>query len=191
MKRCLPILFALCCLVTSCTMRPKWVLSNSEMVDLLVDLHYAEAVIQSAGYNYGHDDEVNRYYATLLEERGVTQAQLDSSLAWYTAHPQYFQSVYPRVMQRLEKQQLAQQAQANSLAANELIRKNLSPVEKNLRSDLLQPASFEEYLQQSVHGVLIHLYSLPKQPLCTDSIYEQLHSKTSEVSVLPTDSLVQ
>lgn len=90
-------------LLSSCTMRPSSVLSNRKMVNILVDLHTAEGVLQAGGYNYGHDDDVNGYYAVILEQHGVTQAEFDSSIVWYTIHPQFFQRVYPKVMKRLQE----------------------------------------------------------------------------------------
>ena len=82
--------------------RPRGVVSQQKMMDLLYDLHKAEGVLQQAGYSYGNDEELNKYYAVVLEQHGVTKAQLDSSLVWYTAHPRRFAYVYPAVVARLE-----------------------------------------------------------------------------------------
>ena len=90
-------------LVASCSIRPDNVLSNKKMTDVLVDIHNAEGVLQVAGYNYGHDDEVKAYYSDILQQHGVTQAQFDSSIVWYTDHPQYFQRVYPKVIKQLQQ----------------------------------------------------------------------------------------
>ena len=35
--------------------RPRGVLSSREMRSVLHDLHRADAILQVAGYNYGHD----------------------------------------------------------------------------------------------------------------------------------------
>lgn len=82
--------------------RPSGVLSSRQMRDILFDLHYADAVLQVAGYNYGHDEALAKYYQSVLDKYGVTQAQFDSSLVWYTDNPQIFDKIYPRVMTRLE-----------------------------------------------------------------------------------------
>jgi len=87
----------------SCAIRPDNVLSNRQMERVLVDLHRAEGILQVAGYNYGHDSEVPQYYQVILERNGVTQAQFDSSIVWYTDHPAYFTRVYPRVRRDLQK----------------------------------------------------------------------------------------
>ena len=73
--------------------RPRDVMSPNKMRDVLYDLHHAEAVLQLSGYNYGHDEAVAQYYSEVLRKQGVTQAELDSSLVWYTAHPNRFQRI--------------------------------------------------------------------------------------------------
>lgn len=92
---------ALLCIML-CGCRPRGVLSSSEMRSVLHDLHHAEAVLQVAGYNYGHDEAVAKYYQQILDNHGVTQTQFDSSLVWYTNHPQRFDKIYPRVVRDLE-----------------------------------------------------------------------------------------
>ena len=82
--------------------RPRGVLSNREMRNVLYDLHRADGAIQVAGYNYSHDQEVAGYYKNVLDKHGITQAQFDSSLVWYTNNPQIFNKIYPKVMERLE-----------------------------------------------------------------------------------------
>ena len=41
----------------------------------------------------------------MLERHSVTQAEFDSSLVWYTAHPQLFDKIYPKVMADLQKEE--------------------------------------------------------------------------------------
>ena len=94
-----------CCMLLCLAMvgcRPRGVLSNREMRNVLYDLHRADGAIQVAGYNYSHDQEVAGYYKNVLDKHGITQAQFDSSLVWYTNNPQIFNKIYPKVMERLE-----------------------------------------------------------------------------------------
>ena len=91
-----------CILLTIVGCRPRGVLSNREMRDVLYDLHRADGAIQVAGYNYAHDQEVAGYYKNVLDKHGITQAQFDSSLVWYTDNPQIFNKIYPKVLERLE-----------------------------------------------------------------------------------------
>lgn len=90
------------CLAGMAGCRPKGVLSSREMRDVLYDLHRADGAIQVAGYNYSHDEELAAYYKSVLDKHGITQAQFDSSLVWYTDNPQRFNKIYPKVVARLE-----------------------------------------------------------------------------------------
>jgi len=87
--------------------RPKGILHSWEMRALLVDLHKTDAMIQLAGLQHGHEEDKNIYYALVLERHGVTQAQFDSSLVWYTAHPQLFDKIYPKVIAQLNEEKAA------------------------------------------------------------------------------------
>ena len=95
-------LIILCVLLAVVGCRPRGILSNREMRDVLYDLHRADGAIQVAGYNYSHDKEVAGYYKNVLDDHGITQAQFDSSLVWYTDNPQIFNKIYPKVLARLE-----------------------------------------------------------------------------------------
>ena len=85
--------------------RPKGILTTRQMRSVLHDLHRADAILQVSGYSYGHDEEVARYYGEVLEQHGITQAQFDSSIVWYTDHPYIYRTVYPRLIQRLEAEE--------------------------------------------------------------------------------------
>ena len=92
----------LCILLAVVGCRPRGVLSNSEMRDVLYDLHRVDGALQVAGYNYGHSQELAAYYKSVLDKHGITQAQFDSSLVWFTDNPQIFNKIYPRVIDRLQ-----------------------------------------------------------------------------------------
>ena len=94
------LLAGIVCFVASC--RPKGVLSSGQMEDLFVDLHRAEGIIYVKGYKNGHDSVVRLTYDSILAAHGVTRAQFDSSLVWYTDNPMLFNKIYPHVMERLE-----------------------------------------------------------------------------------------
>lgn len=98
------ILFALVLLVgmLSCTIRPKNVLSKSEMVDVLYDLHKTDGVVHVQAVSYVQDEELKKYYESTLLKHGITQAQFDSSIVWYTDNPKRFSKIYPIVIRRLQ-----------------------------------------------------------------------------------------
>ena len=102
-KKILPILLLSLVLFSSC--RPRGILHSWEMRDLLVDLHKTDALIQVSGMANGNYEAKGYYYAQVLAKHGVTQAQFDSSLVWYTAHPQLFDKIYPKVLAQLKAEE--------------------------------------------------------------------------------------
>ena len=95
------------------------------MRKVLVDLHKTDALIQIAGLQYGHEEAKNYYYAQVLDKHGITQAQFDSSIVWYTAHPQLFDKIYPKVLKQLQEEE------AQFLAQNEEALSKLPQMQKN------------------------------------------------------------
>ena len=107
--------------------RPKGILHSWELRALLYDLHRMDALLQVSGKQYESDEVRNIYYAAVLEKHGVTQAQFDSSLVWYTAHPQLFDKIYPKVIVRLmEDEQQFEAAHAAELEGNGLADERVS-----------------------------------------------------------------
>ena len=104
-KSILVLTLSLFLILSGC--RPRGVLHSWKMREVLVDLHKTDALLQLSGLQYGHDEAANIYYAMTLERHGVTQAQFDSSLVWYTAHPQLFDKIYPKVLKDLQQEREA------------------------------------------------------------------------------------
>ncbi|MBO6306197.1 MAG: DUF4296 domain-containing protein [Paludibacteraceae bacterium] len=107
------VLFVVLC---ACTLgltgcRPKGILHSSEMREVLVDLHKTDALLQVSGLQYGHNEALDIYYAQVLEKHGITQAQFDSSIVWYTAHPLLFDKIYPKVEADIEAERTAFQTE--------------------------------------------------------------------------------
>lgn len=88
--------------LSSC--RPRGILTSRQMRKVLVDLHKTDALLQVTGLQHGHNEAEDMYYAMVLEQHGITQAQFDSSLVWYTAHPQLFDKIYPKVLAQLQQE---------------------------------------------------------------------------------------
>ena len=102
------LVLVLCSLLIGLTgCRPKGILHSGEMRRVLIDLHKTEGAIQAAGVRFDAHEERDLYYAQVLEKHGITQAQFDSSLVWYTAHPQFFNKIYPKVLRELEAEEEA------------------------------------------------------------------------------------
>lgn len=160
-------------LLSSCAIRPSDVLSNRKMEQVLVDLHRADGILQQAGYNYGHDAEVVQYYQVVLERNGITQAQFDSSLVWYTDHPAYFSRVYPHVLRDLQKIFDETELANKDYTAMRLKRQNDSIFlqKEPSVSDLVAHKTWEMH---RYHWREFYEYKPKIVPLFTDSILEEM-----------------
>ena len=107
--------------------RPHGILTSRKMRSVLYDLHRAEAILQVEGLNYGHDEEVAKYYQVVLDKHHVTKAEFDSSLVWYTDHPQLFNKIYPKIMERVKEENKQWQVQEQT---PKVVRRNLPPLEE-------------------------------------------------------------
>ena len=106
-RRKLEDLEKLLCIVLVCvpllmSCRGDDVLSKRQMVAVLTDLHKMDGMLQVSGIVRDPDADEVAYYDAVLASHDVTRAQFDSSLVWYTMHPQRFNKLYPRVLKKLE-----------------------------------------------------------------------------------------
>ena len=156
------LLVVVCVLLVQMGCRPRGVLSNNEMREVLYDLHRADGAIQLAGYNYSHDQEVAGYYKNVLDKHGITQAEFDSSLVWFTDNPQIFNKIYPKVIARLEadlevEKQIREAAREKQSATNYTTPKrqlrDIEEVKKEMQNGLENPWKeweSEEFCEKSV-----------------------------------------
>jgi len=98
------ILLGFILFMSSCS-RPKGVLSQGTMADVLVEMHKVDAVMAERNLVYVRYSMKAPYYNYILKKHGVTQAQFDSSLVWYTKNPQQFENIYAKVIDKLTKLQ--------------------------------------------------------------------------------------
>ena len=90
-------------LLSACDGRPRGVLDQSDMTKILVDMHKTEALLAEKGLSYGNYSSKAPYYYFVLKKYGITQAQFDSSLVWYTKNPKKFGRIYDDVTVQLTK----------------------------------------------------------------------------------------
>ena len=82
---------------------PEDMIQPDQMEDILYDYHL------SVGINY--DDNRNRNYRKeayrryVFEKHGVTAAEFDSAMVWYTRHTPELSDIYTKVALRFEKEQ--------------------------------------------------------------------------------------
>lgn len=88
----------------SCIDRPESVLSDDEMVDLLVDVHRSEGLLELQKGHINDETYQQSIMASVLVKHGVTREQYDSSLMWYAKHLKLFVRVYSHVEERLNEE---------------------------------------------------------------------------------------
>ena len=95
--------------VASCIDRPEIVLDEEQMIDLLVDVHRAEGLLemqqqQGAGFGTDLDTYQKEVIASVLQKHGVSRSRYDSSLMWYAQHLKLLTRVYGHVDERLKEE---------------------------------------------------------------------------------------
>ena len=131
---------------------------------MLVDLHKTDAMLQLSGLQYGHDEAANIYYAMTLERHGVTQAQFDSSLVWYTAHPLLFNKIYPKVLKELarEKEDFST-AHAEELLLGPMTKEELEHAHATRPTRTFTKTQLDSVLWVAQHGYPTLWQPLPKR----------------------------
>ena len=99
---CVGVLLLTLCLTGCKPRRPGVVMSDAKMEEVLVDYHIAKALGEDASRS-------ENFKRTLLLEsiytkHGITQADFDTAMAWYSRNPEQLYKVYEKVNQRLKKQ---------------------------------------------------------------------------------------
>lgn len=105
MKHILTLLAAVL-LMVSCGGKklPEGVLAHDSMVPLLVDVYLLEAYY-AVETNYNYDSlspEMMRAYDDVLARHGVTLDDFETSLAYYSEHPELYSAINREVAARLE-----------------------------------------------------------------------------------------
>ena len=156
---CVVLLFAAC--------RPDGVLGSRKMRNILYELHRADAILYVQGYNYGHDEQIAKYYQVVLDKNGVTKAEFDSSLVWYTNHPQLFNRMYPKILKRCQEERLQWDAIAQEEKPVVTVVRDLPPIEEVM--DLMQHGYGTKLLPDSLKADSVDVNNRDVMPNVTMS----------------------
>ena len=103
--RTLNLMFMLLLLFASCENRypkPKGMLSEDKMVDILVDVHLTEAILLNESSYGANADSLTPYFnARLFHKHQVSRETFERSLSYYTHHPEEMNSMYEKVFNRI------------------------------------------------------------------------------------------
>jgi hypothetical protein len=103
-RYCLVLLMAV--LALSCRYeRYGEIIPSRKLVNVMVDIHLADgiAVNNMAATNFGPRLDSAALYKSVFDKYGVTRAMFDSTLSYYTEHPDEFQKIYNKVTAKLKR----------------------------------------------------------------------------------------
>jgi len=92
--------FILSCILACGVERPDDILTDKQMEALLYDYHAAKALgdLEPSSQKY----KATIYYMSVFEKHHTTEAQFDSTLAWYSKNPDTFNKIYQKVIKRMQ-----------------------------------------------------------------------------------------
>lgn len=97
-------LFGTLVLCISCSMRPSNILPPEKMEQVLYDYHIAKGLADQNRYEERY--RTSRYVENALSKNGVSIAQFDSSMLWYTRNMPELSKIYKKLTRRFEQQKV-------------------------------------------------------------------------------------
>ena len=116
----LPFLLAWLLFVSSCQNRPKEVLNRKEMEQLLFDVYLAEAAMENDYQLFNSPEKKEAYINRLFALHGVTPAEWDSSLSWYSDRIDLYLKMNDSVKARLERARKVTDDEITRMAARKI-----------------------------------------------------------------------
>ena len=92
--------FMLCAIILSCSdVKRKYLIPEKKLVPIIVDMNIADGIAfqYSPGMKRLNIDSA-AVYGWVLEKHDVTKAQFDSTIAYYTKHPDRLDRIYEKVI---------------------------------------------------------------------------------------------
>lgn len=99
----------MCLILLSCgapkTKIPQDILSENSFIDLLKDIHLAEAkfeLLKTKGMENAKN-ELAHNYSAIYETHQITAYDFDKTIDYYAQHPEQLEKIYTRVLEQLTK----------------------------------------------------------------------------------------
>ena len=83
---------------------PEGIIIPDSMIQVLTDVHIAEASAQMGLIQAGKDSLSKEAFDGLYKKHHITEADYHTSLNYYLAHPSLLDSVYDKVLNNLSQQ---------------------------------------------------------------------------------------
>lgn len=93
-------LFLILFMLFSCAIdKGKPVIPEDKMVEILTDYYLTQATVSD--YILPKGETKVMYYCGVLDRHGVSEAEFDSAVSWYTKNFDVYETVYERVLANL------------------------------------------------------------------------------------------
>lgn len=96
------LLFVPFVLLAACSKAPEYVINESDMADLMVDIYKAEAMMDDESEAYNNDSLKLVVRQSVFKKHNVTQDKYDTSLIWYAHNLEVYDKVYDEIIARLD-----------------------------------------------------------------------------------------
>jgi len=85
--------------------KPKGLIPEKKMVEILVDLHIADAVFLETSYKPGHklDLKAEDFYYSVLNKYNVADSVFEKSVIYYANFPKDFEKIYAEVLDKVSQ----------------------------------------------------------------------------------------
>ncbi|RMF31080.1 MAG: DUF4296 domain-containing protein [Bacteroidetes bacterium] len=103
MNKCLALLLPLLLCFACRQKEERFPLNDEQIVAILTDVHLAEAALANIGGPL-KDSLAEIYYGQVFEIHQIDQTRFDSLMDYLQNHPVYMDSLYQRVLKRMEQQ---------------------------------------------------------------------------------------
>jgi hypothetical protein len=120
MKQLFVILFVAVLAFAACDKlpveKPENLIKKGKMIDMLVDIHIAEATYKHMRYDsvFKNSSEADFYYS-ILEKYGVPDSVFEKSFVFYASTPKNFEKMYRKVMNKLSEKEQQYSGRKNEL----------------------------------------------------------------------------
>lgn len=104
------LLFFLVLFVTSCSFfvpKEEGVIDEEKFIDVLVDIHFADAVIIVKGYRHSNDSTtIDLFYDDVLKKHNISRNALNKTINYYSKNINEYDRLYDKVLENLTKKQV-------------------------------------------------------------------------------------
>ncbi len=101
-------------ILPSCSNKPGYVISQKKMVEVLYDIQLAQAIYSDYSRKVDTNEKKQALINDVLYKHKITQAELDSSMLWYSDNIRLYMEINDSVSSRLKKTRDVFNAQINS-----------------------------------------------------------------------------